>query len=82
MRDVQCQRYSRKLNVNTVCFFKWSSLGCAGRSFRRMGGASGKNESGVKLSLKNFDFFISVLVPYQVVIITEVGDVYVKDEEN
>ena len=47
-----------------------------------MGGASGKNESGVKLSLKNFDFFISVLVPSQVVIITEVGDVYVKDEEN
>ena len=46
-----------------------------------MGGASGKNESGVK-SLKNFDFFFSVLVPSQVVIITEVGDVYVKDEEN
>lgn len=50
--------------------------------FRRMGVPVGRMRVVSGKSLKNFDFFISGLVPSQVVIITEVSDVYVKDEEN
>ena len=63
-------------------FFKWSLLGCAGRSFRRRGCQWEDWEWCQIESLKKFDFFISDLVPSQVVIITEVSDVYVKDEKN
>ena len=58
-------------------------MGCAGRSFQKNGGCQWEEWEWCQIkSLKNFDFFFSVLVPSQVAIITEVGDVYVKDEEN
>lgn len=46
------------------------------------GGASGKIENGVKLKVWKSLTSFSGLVPSQVVFITEVSDVYVKDEEN
>lgn len=57
-------------------------MGCAGRSFRRRGCLWEDWEWCQIESLKKFDFFISGLVPSQVVIITEVSDVYVTDKEN
>ena len=52
MRDVQCQRYFGKLNLNTVrVFFLSETYWVVLVDLSEEGGASGKIENGVKLKV-------------------------------